>query len=189
MDKVLRNKRLYEFLEKIDEKFKSEVKYRGCEHCEAVLHRADFTRKPRGVQGGSSWDRRFSFCCSRDGCRKRHTPPSVRFLGRKVYTAVTVVLVSAMMHGPNEQRLKRLQQAFGIDRRTLTHWRQWWTEIFVQCVFWKSERGRFKGQMARAQMPLSLVQAFGAQQMDGMVRLMKFLSPITTQSCTEVLAM
>jgi len=32
-----------------------------------------------------SW--RFSFCCARDGCRTRKTPPSFRFLGRKVYLA------------------------------------------------------------------------------------------------------
>jgi hypothetical protein len=37
----------------------------------------------------------------------------VRFLGRKVYAGVIVVLVSAMMHGPNEHRLKRLQQELG----------------------------------------------------------------------------
>ena len=189
MDKGLRDRRLYEFLEKVDEDFASEVKSRGCDHCGAVLHRGDFERKPRGVQAGPSWDRRLSFCCSRDGCRKRHTPPSVRFLGRKVYAGVIVVLVSAMMHGSNELRLKRLQQTLGIDRRTLKRWRQWWTEIFVQCAFWKAERGRFKGQMARAQMPFCLVKAFGAQQMDGLIRLMTFLSPITTQSATVVRSM
>jgi hypothetical protein len=189
MEKILQDKRLYEFLDKVDENFASRVKSRGCEHCGAVLHRADYERKPRGAQFDPSWDRRSSFCCSRDGCRKRHTPPSVRFLGRKVYAGVIVVLVSAMMHGPNRQRLERLQQALGIDRRTLKRWRHWWTVIFVQCAFWKAKRGRFKGKMSPAQMPLCLVQAFGAQQMEGLVKLMKFLSPITTQSCTRVLAM
>jgi hypothetical protein len=38
-------------------------------------------------------------------------------------------------------------------------------------------------------MPLSLVEAFGAQKIDGLVNLMKFLSPITTATCTEALAM
>ena len=109
-------------------------------------------------------------------------------LGRKVYVGVIVVLVSAMMHGPNEHRLKRLQQELTIDRRTLKRWQQWWTEIFVKYAFWKAERGRFRGQISRAQMPFCLVQTFGAQQMEGLVRLMKFLSPITTQSCPEVRA-
>ena len=43
---------------------------------------------------------RLSFCCDRDGCRKRATPPSVRFLGRKVYLGAVVVLVAAMRQGP-----------------------------------------------------------------------------------------
>jgi hypothetical protein len=189
MEKILQDKKLYEFLEKVDEDFASEVKSRGCDHCGEVLHRADFERKPRGVQTGPSWDKRYSFCCSREGCRKRHTPPSVRFLGRKVYVGVVVVLVSAMMHGSNEHRLKRLQQELTIDRRTLKRWRHWWTEIFVQCAFWKAERGRFRGQMALSQMPLCLVQAFCAQQVEGLVKLMRFLSPITTRLTTEVVVM
>ena len=40
---------------------------------------------------------RFSFCCAVDGCRKRATPPSLRFLGRKVYLATVVTLISAML--------------------------------------------------------------------------------------------
>jgi hypothetical protein len=43
--------------------------------------------------------------------------------------------------------------------------------------------------MARAQMPLCLVKAFGAQQINGLIRLMSFLSPITTQSCMGVRVM
>ena len=42
---------------------------------------------------------RLSFCCDRDGCRKRVTPPSVRFLGRKVFLAVAVILISAITKG------------------------------------------------------------------------------------------
>ena len=183
MEKLLRDRRLYVFLEQVDRDFAAEAQSRGCEHCGAVLHRGDYSRKPRG---GPSWDRRYSFCCSRDGCRKRATPPSVRFLGRKVYAGIVVVLVSAMMHGPSDRRLKRLQRELPVDRRTLKRWLQWWTQIFVQHAFWKAERGRFARWMSEARMPLELVEAFGAQQIDGLVILMKFLSPITTGSCRLV---
>jgi hypothetical protein len=37
-----------------------------------------------------------------DGCRSRTTPPSLRFLGRKVYLATIVVLVSMMQYGVTE---------------------------------------------------------------------------------------
>lgn len=183
---LLQDRRLYEFLEQVDKDFASQAQSGGCDHCRAVLHRGDYSRKPRG---GPSWDKRISFCCSRDGCRKRKTPPSVRFLGRKVYVGFVVVLVSAMLHGPSDQRLQRLCQVLPIDRRTLKGWRKWWSEIFVQLPFWKAARGRFARRLPEARMPLSLVEAFGARQLDGLVKLMKFLSPITTGSCAEVLAM
>ncbi len=179
MEKLLRDKRLYAFLEQVDADFASEAKSRGCEHCGAALHRGDYGRKPRG---GPSWDKRHSFCCSRHGCRKRKTPASVRFLGRKIYVGVVVVLVAAMMHGPNDRRLQRLQQELPVDRRTLNRWLQWWTGIFVQSVFWKAARGRLARGIEGARMPLALVEVFGARQVEGVVNLMKFLSPITTQS-------
>jgi hypothetical protein len=113
----------------------------------------------------------------------------VRFLGRKVYVGVVVVLVSAMMQGLSEGRVKRLRHALDIDRRTLGHWREWWMRTFVRGVFWKAERGRFRPPVVKERMPLGLVEAFGAWQREGLVNLMKFLSPITTSSCRGVLAM
>jgi len=158
----------------------------GCEHCGGILHRGNYTRKPRG---GPAWDSRYSFCCSREGCRKRKTPPSVRFLGRKVYVGVVVVLVSAMMHGLNEGRVKRLRLELEIDRRTLARWREWWIHTFVQGDFWRGERGRFWHAITEEKMPSELVEAFGGWQREGLMKLMKFLSPITTSSCKGVVAM
>src|SRR6185436_12698674 len=86
---------------------------------------------------------RDSFCCDQDGCRKRHTPPSFRFLGRKVYWGLVVLLVSAMRHGINAQRVHALRESLGIDRRTLERWRVWWLEQFVQSTFWKAAQSRF----------------------------------------------
>ena len=60
-------------------------------------------RKPRGrpLGLGPEDDWRLSFCCAVDGCRTRATPPSLRFLGRKVYLATIVVLVAIMREGAN----------------------------------------------------------------------------------------
>jgi len=48
--------------------------------------------------GALRWEDAFvlsrPFCCAVDGCRSRATPPSLRFLGRKVYLAAIVVLVA-----------------------------------------------------------------------------------------------
>src|SRR5260370_20021 len=85
-------------------------------------------RKPRArpVALGEEHDRRFSFCCAVDGCRDRSTPPSLRFLGRKVYLAVIVTLISAMRDGLTERRLGKLSAALGVARRTVARWRRWW---------------------------------------------------------------
>lgn len=71
------------------------------------MHRADYDRKPRG--GPEHWSERHSFCCDQDGCRRRHTPPSVRFLGRKVYVGFVVVLKTALHQGLNAARLAQLR--------------------------------------------------------------------------------
>ena len=64
--------------------------------CGGVLHSVGIRRKPRGRPAGlgEEHDQRFSFCCAADGCRTRKTPPSFRFLGRKVYLGAVVVLVA-----------------------------------------------------------------------------------------------
>ena len=70
------------------------------------LHRACYPRKPRGVGGArdATYEHRLSFCCATDGCRRRITPPSVRFLGRKVYLGVIVIVVSALEQGLSAAR-------------------------------------------------------------------------------------
>ena len=181
MEKLLRDRKLYEWLERVDTDLAAKVHADGCPDCGAKLHRGNYNRKPRGgvaeiVEG---WVKRLSFCCSQEGCRKRQTSPSVRFLGRKVYLGVVVVLVAAMMHGLSAKRVERLRTALGMDRRTLQRWREWWTETFVKDGFWKAECGGFRRRIKEAIMPLSLVKTFSAHRREGMVKLLEFLAPIT----------
>ncbi len=174
MKKSLKDGLLFKLLEKVDVDLAEEAREGMCRYCGAKLHRGDFPRKPRGWPG---WNKRYRFDCSR--CRKRKTPPSVRFLGRRVYAGIVVVLVSAMMHGLAPDRVKRLRQELGIDAHTLRRWRRWWLEKFVQSGFWKGARAQFMPGLDKDTMPLSLVEAFGARRREGMVKLLKFLSPIT----------
>jgi len=188
---VLKSKKLYELLEKIDRELAAGVQTGRCIHCGGHLHRADYPRKPRGgpAQRLDRWDRRESFCCERDGCRKRHTPPSVRFLGPKVYLGVVVAIAAAMMHGANAQRIGQVHAALGIDERTLRRWRQWWLEEFPATGFWKVARARFMPPADEAAMPRCLIEAFKAWGPERLLGLMHFLSPITTGSCTRASAM
>src|SRR5512134_1659004 len=99
--------RLYALLQHFDEELAAEQRAGGCAHCGAALHSACYPRKPRGLPRGcaAQYDRRLSFCCARHGCRSRATPPSLRFLGPKVYVAAVVVLISALRCGPTPARV------------------------------------------------------------------------------------
>lgn len=193
MRNILNTKKLYDWQEEIDKELAQKVGEEGCEYCEGVLHHADYERKPRGIKAWEEsiedWGKRASFCCDQEGCRKRHTPPSVRFLGRKVYVGIIVVLVAAMMHGPNARRIATLHEVLGIDKRTLLRWRDWWLEDFVQTPFWKANRSRLMPVLDEALMPYCLVGSFNAEGREGVMKLMEFLSPITTRSGKGVVAM
>lgn len=90
---------------------------------EARLHSASYLRKRRGGPHGLSaqYEQRLSYSCAADGCRKRTTPPSVRFLRRKV--GEVVVLVGALRQGPTPTRVRKLEDLFGVGERTLRRWR------------------------------------------------------------------
>ena len=144
--------------------------------CGGRLHRADYPRKPRApVDLGPEHHRRHSFCCA--VCRRRVTPPSVRFFGQRVYAFPVVVLLTALSAGLSGQRVATLRREFGVDRRTLERWRRWWREVFPQTLFWKTARARFSPPVDGSRLD-SLGERFAAG-LDGLVAWLRFLSPIT----------
>jgi hypothetical protein len=99
VDEVDLGREFFTLLEQHDEGVARRVAAAGCPRCDGPLHRGDYDRKPRGAliaPAGEEFVRRFSLCCGREGCRKRATPPSLRFLGRRVYLGA-VVLVASML--------------------------------------------------------------------------------------------
>jgi hypothetical protein len=123
--KHLADEQLPRLLEKIDEDLAESIRGQGCLKCGVgQLHSARYPRKPRGLLQGTNWEKRFSFCCDQDGCRRRATPPSVRFLARKVYAGFVVVLLAAVGQGLSADRVRRLREITGVDRRTLERWRE-----------------------------------------------------------------
>jgi len=181
---LLGDARLYEVLQDIDEDLAAQARSVGC-RCGGRLHSAAYPRKPRGgpVGLGASYDRRLSYCCAREGCRRRTTPPSVRFLGRKVYLDAVVVLVSALRQGPNPTRVRVLHDLFGVGERTLRRWRQWWQRGVAEGSFWRAARGDFMPAVTASELPGAMAERFGAHRTDGLCRFLRFLSPITTSSC------
>jgi hypothetical protein len=178
----LANTQLQLLQEKVDSDLAQQCRQGGCLHCPGKLHGAKYKRKPRGGFQEDEVIYRASFCCDQDGCRKRHTPPSVRFLGRRVYWGIVVVLVSAIQQGLKPERVRVLRAGLSIDRRTLERWREWWLETFVKSSFWKAARARFMPMICETTLPQSLAEAFGIDRHDRLLDLLKFLSPLTTPS-------
>lgn len=181
---ILRDATLFAILPKIDAELAETARVAGCE-CGGVLHRSDYPRKSRGGPAGlgAEYAARISFCCNRRGCRGRVTPPSVRFLGRKVYLGAVVVLVSAMRNGPTPRRVAELRGLLGVSERTLRRWSAWWRSAFAEGAFWRAAGGRFAPPPpAIDALPHSLLERFGGDARDRLVGVLRFLWPITTTS-------
>src|SRR5271167_3939988 len=173
----------WSFLLSIDRDLADSIRREGCS-CGGRLHCANYPRAPRGGPDHlpEEYRCRFSFCCERDGCRKRMTPPSVRFLGRKVYLGAVVILISAMRQGPSPRRVHELSQFFGADRRTIARWQVFWREHVPQAPFWKIARGRLPATAESIILPRALLEVFlrGDDPCQPWGCLLRFLSPITT---------
>lgn len=179
-----RGDKFWTFLLSIDRDLAETTRQQGCS-CGGRLHCANYPRRPRGCPDElpEAYGQRLSFCCDRDGCRKRATPPSVRFLGPKVYLNAIVILITAMRHGASSRRVRELSQLIGADRRTIDRWRVFWQDVFPQTKWWRVARGRLVLHMEVRIFPRSLMDAFfhaGATE-SAWRNLLKFLSPITTR--------
>jgi hypothetical protein len=178
LGRIMSDPRLPVILSRIDFDLAEEVRARGCPFCGGRLHSARYPRKPRCARDlGPGWKRRFSFCCAAEGCRRRTTPQSVRFFGRRLYPAVVIVLFSALAQGVTVRRFRMLHSILGIDRRTLERWRRWWREIFPRTRFWGEARARLLPPVDWESLPRSLLVRFGKGRLEGIVSLLCFLAP------------
>ena len=184
MYQLLRDPRLFDLLTCIDEDLAQQARATGCRHCGGRLDSADYPRKPRISLGlKPPYERRLSFCCARRDCRRRLTPPSVRFLGRKVYAGVAVLITSMLEnHGSSADR-RRCREWLAVSRRTVARWRRWWRRLFPQSSFWRSVCGWFQTPVETDQLPASLLACFPGDDRSRLIAALRLLTPITTSSC------
>lgn len=169
---------LFELLRAIDLDLAEEVRSAGC-RCGGVLHSARYLRKPRGGPPGLGREHgiRESFCCAEEGCRRRATPASVRFLGRKVFFSVVVLLVPVLRDGLTPARFRRLERELPVSRRTVQRWRRWWREAFMTTTLWR-RRGAELPQLEEDRLPGSLLSAFSSPGLAGVVSVLRWLAPV-----------
>lgn len=185
MHRLLADARFYALLLEIDKDLAREVRDARCP-CGGPLHAGHYARRPRGGPAAlpEGYEKRYSFCCGREGCRARATPPSVRFFGRRWYLAPVFVLVSALQQGVTPRRLAAVRKWLGkrVSRKTVERWRRWWLEAFPATGCWTAGRGRFVPSVAEGRLPLSLLERFVGEGRDRLVAALRFLSPVTTGS-------
>jgi hypothetical protein len=182
MISIVKDSRFYDALLQIDKELAADARDKGCPSCGGSLHSACYPRKMQDSYLLTSKNRimRFSFCCRVDGCRHRVTPRSVRFLGRKRYLSVAVVIVSAMSHGLTQKRADELAKLIGVSLRTISRWQTWWQETVSNTGFWQHRKSLIMTPLNPAKLCRDLVEYFTAQCAEtGMMNLLRFLSPLS----------
>ena len=184
---LLSDPNFFRLLCRIDEVFARQLYEAKCPVCQSNLHRANYERKPRADALVLSVvpKQRLSFCCGR--CRKRATPPSVIFLGRRVFLGIVLLLGFGRHAG---QTPAAAQAALGNPcRQTLARWRDWWTDAFARTPPWLTLRGRLDRPVESSELPQALVERVaGARAEDRVVILLRQLSPLSTRLAVELVA-
>ena len=185
--------KFFEQLEEEDARVAAGVKVAGCPHCAGRLDRADYPRKPRGgdLAGiGERLDRRISLCCAREGCRRRATPPSVVFLGRRVYLGIAVLKASLNAATAREVRTTPTPPAPAPSPpdRTVKRWLGWFQQVLPRSVYFAAARARLWPPIEdTTELPAVVVERFarGRTAVEALRATLRFLAPMTTGSVAD----
>jgi hypothetical protein len=176
----------FEGLMAIDEAIVERAAEEPCRDCGGPLYRSDHPRKPRGgllAVAGEAFGRRFNLCCGRDGCRRRAMPPSVRFLGRRVYVGAVVIVASAIALTAISARAAL--RATGVPARTTRRWLRWWRGPFTTSAPFVELSARLVPAPDRRRLPLSLLERLTGERSAPVAKLLAWLAPITTTSSPD----
>ena len=183
---LLGDARLYQLLLRMDVDLAREAQGQRCVFCGGPLHVSNYPRKPRGEELlralSDAYALRLSFSCGEEGCRRRTTPPSVRFLGRRVYLAAIVVLVTGLRHGATGSRAAALGAHISsrISRQTLSRWVDRWRATFPATRCWGALRGFFSPSSSSLPMSLLARVGPGLAMMDRLGLMLWHLGLVTT---------
>lgn len=177
-DQVVLGREFFVVLEACDLAITLRVAAARCPTCGGPLHRGDFGRKPRGgliAAAGEAFVLRFSLCCGRHGCRKRATPPSLRFLGRRVYLGAVVLLACVMRQAIGTRA------ATGVPAQTVRRWLGWWRGPFLGTEVLAWIRARLVG-VDVGQLPGSILATLPGALVERVRTMLDLLAPLSTGS-------
>src|SRR5271170_8351949 len=182
VDEVDLGREFFTMLEQHDEGVARRVAVEGCPRCDGPLHRGDYDRKPRGAliaPAGEEFVRRFSLCGGREGCRNRATPPSLRFLGRRVYLGAVVLVASMLAQALGTEG--SIRQVTGVPARTTKRWLGWWQGPFLSTAVLVAVQARLVGVDTK-ELPASIVDKLRGTWERRVRVVLEFLAPLTTGS-------
>jgi hypothetical protein len=185
-DPIEWGREFFERLTEADATITAKVAATACSRCGGPLHVGNYVRKPRGgliAMAGEEFAIRFSLCCGREGCRRRTTPPSVRFLGRRVYLGVVVVVASAIAIAVIAGAAGR--RTTGVPARTLRRWARWWRGSFPETAVFVVLSARLVPAVPRERLPASLLERIPGATAERVRRMLTWLAPLTTASTPD----
>lgn len=178
---LLRSSDLFLLLHAIDVDLAEKAREMGCPHCDGgVLHYARYDRKPRGGPNDLPDELcvRHGLCC--DTCRRRVLPPSVLFMGRRVYWGAVVLLVVALRQNREQsESVRKLSQTLGVARSTVWEWMEWFRETFPTTTAWKSQRDRLGADLDRDR-PMGWLLAQFRERLDDTAALVRLIRLVLT---------
>jgi hypothetical protein len=185
-DDVELGSEFFEGLTAIDQAIVAAVAAQPCTRCGGRLHRGDYPRKARGglaAEAAEAFDRRFSLCCGREGCRRRATPPSVRFLGRRVYVGAVVIMASVVALA--RSHAENMRRRVGIAPRTARRWIRWWRDAFPATKVFVALAARVVPAIDRQRLPAAILDRLVGDEDVRMRRMLGWLAPLTTSSVSD----
>jgi len=177
LPEAIQRESLFALLHQIDVDLAESTQARGCPYCDSGrLHKASYSRQPRGGPPNIPEDylTRLSLCC--DKCRKRTLPLSVLFWGRRVYWGVVIIVVTTL----RQQRAEgfcadKIREMFGVSILTLKRWLTYFRDIFPLSEIWKRLCGMFMPPVAPESIPLAVLESLGLARDDPQTILVKCL--------------
>lgn len=142
---VLLTASLFFFLLLLDREQAQNLWGKTCPHCgEGVLYWGCWKKKvrcPTSAPLPQGFEVQFSLCCSAKDCRKRVTPPSIRFPEGSPNLAVVVILARIFACGPSQKRISELKCLLKVDERTIRRWLARWRRVESESPWWKKIEG------------------------------------------------
>jgi hypothetical protein len=110
----------------------------------------------------------------------------VRFLGRRVYLGVAVVIAGVLARAA--ATAAEIKRRTAVPPRTVERWRAWWQTSFVESRLFAEQRAHFMPPLELAGLPGTLLERFvvdGNELAGALVRTCAFLAPLTTGSVAD----